>query len=195
MRYRTLIADPPWQYRNTGINGAAEKHYPTMSTQELRSLPVSSLADKDATLLLWATWPMLGEALELIRAWGFYYVTGFPWIKLQKAPQPTLFGDVELISSYGPGFWVRGCSEPILIARRGKVSPPLSDYAGLLSERIRHSRKPESLYEYAEELEGPYLELWAREQRPGWRALGNEIDGQDIREAIQQELDSPILGP
>lgn len=189
MRYRTLLADPPWQYNNRGLNGAADKHYPTMSYQELCSLPVSSLAEESSVLILWATWPMLEEALQLIQAWEFGYVTGFPWIKLQKEPQRSLWGELELIPAYGPGFWARGCSEAVLISRRGKAAPPDQDFLGLLSKRLKHSRKPESIYHYADSLPGPHLELWARQERPGWRALGDEIDGLDIREAIQQEID------
>ena len=177
MRYRTIIADPPWQYRNAGIEGAAENHYPTMATPEIAALPVGKLAAPDAVLLLWATWPMLSDAMRVVDAWGFTYISGFPWIKLRGIPRLSLFGDVEMLPSYGQGWWIRGCSEPILICKRGNTVAPNSLHLGLISDRFAHSRKPENLYEYAETLPGPYLELFARRPRTGWDQYGNEMDG------------------
>lgn len=72
-RYAVIYADPPWRYSQKGLQGAAEKHYPTMSIEELSALPVAELAAPDSVLFLWATFPQLPEALRLIRAWGFTY--------------------------------------------------------------------------------------------------------------------------
>lgn len=71
MKYQIIYADPPWRYQDAGCNGAAEAHYSTMSMSDLKSLPVEALADENAVLLMWATWPLLPEALELIGSWGF----------------------------------------------------------------------------------------------------------------------------
>lgn len=174
--YPTIIIDPPWQYSNAGAHGAAEFHYPTMTIAELRALPVGQLAAPDAVLLLWATWPLLPEALTLLPAWGFEYVTGMPWVKLQGDPERDLWGEVRYTPQYGAGFWVRGCTEPILIARRGKARPgDMGNFVGLVSQNFGHSRKPENLYQYAEAHAGPYLELFARRARPGWAIWGNEV--------------------
>ena len=173
--YRTIIADPPWSYNNNSTRGAALNHYPTMTDDAICALPVGDLAAPDAILLLWATWPKLVEAQRVIAAWGFEYVTGFPWIKIQGAPRRNLWDEYEYRPQFGVGFWVRGCSEPLLVARRGVVSPPVDDQIGLISENFRHSRKPENLYNYAERLPGPYLELFARRPRAGWDVWGNEI--------------------
>jgi N6-adenosine-specific RNA methylase IME4 len=174
--YRTIVADPPWSYRNEGARGVAVNHYSTMSDAAIAALPVRELAATNAVLLLWATWPKLAEALATIAAWGFAYVSGFPWIKVEGEPQRTLWGTWEAKPQYGVGFWVRGCSELLLIARRGEVAPPGGGYIGLLSRNFGHSRKPENLYDYAEQLPGPYLELFARRARPGRDVWGDQVE-------------------
>jgi N6-adenosine-specific RNA methylase IME4 len=175
MKYGVILSDPPWRYGNSGTRGAAENHYPTMALGEICALPIRELAADDAVLLLWATWPLLSEGLQVVEAWGFQYVTGFPWIKIHGMPRTNLWGEIEIRPRYGVGFWMRGCSELLLIGRRGAVSPPDRDFMGLLSENYGHSRKPDNVYEYAEALPGPYLEMFARRPRSGWDAYGNEI--------------------
>ena len=84
-KYKIIYADPPWQYKRSKVQGAAEKHYPTMQLNELCALPVAELADQDCILFLWATFPQLNEALELIKAWGFTYKSvAFVWLKLNR---------------------------------------------------------------------------------------------------------------
>jgi N6-adenosine-specific RNA methylase IME4 len=183
-KYGVIIADPPWQYEQNKIRGAAENHYDVLTIDDICALPVQDAAADDAVLLLWATWPLLPEAMRVMGAWGFAYVSGFPWIKIHGAPQQDLWGEQFIRPRYGVGYWVRGCSEPLLIARRGKPALPSNDFMGLLSENYRHSRKPENLYHFAESLPGPYAELFARRPRSGWVCFGNEIDGRDIREVF-----------
>lgn len=173
-KYKVIVADPPWRYANAGCRGAAGNHYSTMGLQQICDLPVQRIAQDNSILLLWATWPQLREGLDVIKAWGFDYLTGFPWLKITGDPSKTHWGEWDIKPQYGVGFWVRGCSEPLLIARRGKVSPPTDGLIGLLSENLRHSRKPENIYHYAESLKGPYLELFARRKRRGWDSWGNE---------------------
>lgn len=168
-KYGVIIADPPWPYQQFSERkqGAASAIYNLMTIDELCAMPIKDLSANDSILLLWGTWPKLPEALQVMMAWGFEYVTGFPWIKL----------DGNGIPVYGIGFWVRGCSEFVFIGRRGNVSPPrLDGFLGLMSPNLYHSRKPESLHEYAETLPGPYLELFGRRTRLGWTVFGNEID-------------------
>jgi N6-adenosine-specific RNA methylase IME4 len=79
--------------------------------------------------------------------------------------------------NYGVGYWVRGCSEFVFIARRGHVSPPSQEgFLGLMSPNLQHSRKPDSVHVLAESLPGPYLELFARRPRDGWDTFGNEVE-------------------
>ena len=84
-KYSIIYADPPWHYETYSKKGqgrAAESHYPTMSLEDIKSLPVSKIAEKDCALFLWATFPCLQEALQVIEAWGFRYKTvAFVWIK------------------------------------------------------------------------------------------------------------------
>lgn len=174
-QYGVILADPPWDYRNGG-NGRAAAHYPLMTIEELCAMPVASLAAKDAVLIMWATWPQMEGAQQVIKAWGFEYVTGFPWIKLYNHPVVDLFGDFRAKPTWGTGAWVRGCSEAVLIARRGNAKPPDLHWMGLISKRFEHSKKPNDIHEYAESFPGPYLELFARRPRQGWDVFGNEVE-------------------
>jgi N6-adenosine-specific RNA methylase IME4 len=174
-RYSVILADPPWSYNNSGTRGAAANIYPTMTDTAIQALPIASLAAPDCVLLMWATWPKLAEAcLPTIAAWGFEYVTAFPWIKVIDVSRD-LWGELRIKTPYGVGFWARGTSEPLLIAKRGNPKPPPNGFIGLLSPNLSHSRKPESVYEYAEAMAGPYLELFARRTRPGWDVWGNQV--------------------
>ncbi len=185
-QYGVILADPPWSYDNGG-NGAAKNHYPTMTQAEICALPVATFAAADAVLLMWATWPHLPDALEVISAWGAKYITGFPWVKVTDVSQ-TLWGEITVTPHFGIGFWARGASEPLLIAKWGKPSPPTANFVGLFSAIQRHSRKPDTVYHYAESLNGPYLEMFARRPRAGWDTWGNEIpnsvalDGEEVRQ-------------
>jgi N6-adenosine-specific RNA methylase IME4 len=191
MKYRLILADPPWRYANRGVNGAAENALATLSTTmapvQIKALPVKALTARDAVLVLWATWPMLEVALRVIPAWGFRYKTGFPWIKLVGDPE-------EVRPSWGPGWWARGCSEAVLIGVRGRARPPEGDWLGLLSKRLKHSKKPEDVYAYCESFPGPYLELFAREKRPGWDVWGNEVVGIDLEEAADGQEEKEGIG-
>ena len=180
--YRLILADPPWAYRNGG-RGAARNHYPTMSTPaicalEVDGVPVAQLAHPDSVLILWATNTHVPDALEVLQAWGFEWKTMLPWIKTLDAPAVDLFGELDAKPFMGLGHWVRGCSEPIIIAARGdaKAPAPADRYLGLLAKPLRHSRKPENVYQLAETFPGPRLELFARYARPGWDCWGNEVE-------------------
>ena len=173
--YGVILADPPWSYNNSGTRGAAANIYPTMTDADIQALPIGELAAPDCVLLMWATWPKLAEAcIPTIAAWGFDYVTAFPWVKITQVSRD-LWGELQIQVPYGVGFWARGTSEPLLIAKRGNPKPPPNGFIGLLSPNLSHSRKPESVYEYAEALPGPYLELFARRKREGWDSWGNQV--------------------
>ena len=176
-KYKTIIADPPWQYKaNHDRNGSARGHYTTMSDADITAMPFGDLAADDAVLLMWATWPKLKNAcLPAMGAWGFDYITGFPWIKVSDI-RPSLFGGYKIKPTYGTGFWFRGCTELLLLGKRGKPKVSEMDFAGLLGAAVIHSKKPADLYEYAESLDGPYLELFARRPRTGWDVWGNEVE-------------------
>ena len=84
-KYEVIYADPPWRYERSAVQGAAEKHYPTMDINELCALPVADLAAPASALFLWATFPQLPEALRLIQSWGFTFKTvAFVWLKKNR---------------------------------------------------------------------------------------------------------------
>lgn len=189
-KYGVIYCDPPWSYDNAGTRGAAANQYATMTIDDLIALPVKDYAAKDSVLVMWGTWPKLDEAcLPLMKAWGFDYITGFPWVKITHIARNLFTEEIEIKVPYGVGFWARGASELVLIGRRGNPKPPPNGFIGLLSENLFHSRKPDDLYEYVEAMPGPYLELFARRTRDGWDSLGNGIDGRDIRESLAPQDD------
>ena len=165
--YGVIVADPPWSYRNKGTAGSAASQYSEMSVDEICSMPVSKLSKKDSVLFLWGTWPLLPECYKVMKAWGFEYKSGFPWIKLSESF--TLQGAI--------GFWVLGVSEYVLIGVRGNAKPPdpSERYLGIIAPNLKHSKKPKSVHDIAETLPGPRLELFAREARIGWTCFGNEV--------------------
>lgn len=176
--YGVIYADPPWSFATYSAKGkgrAADAHYPVMSQAEIRDLPVADWAAADAALLLWVTDPMLPRAFELIEAWGFTYKTvGFYWAKLNKSAPPHGFQMSDFFT--GMGFWTRANVEQCLLATRGKPKRQAKDVRRLVvSPRREHSRKPEEVYDRIERLlPGPYLEMFARQSRPGWDAWGRE---------------------
>lgn len=164
--YRVILADPPWQYSDQLIEGygAAEHHYPTVSTEKLCMMEVAAKAADSCVLFLWTTSPILPEALQLCAAWGFEYKSQFIWDKVKH--------------NYGHYNSVR--HELLLIATHGSCTPDskkLRDSVQTIERDDKHSRKPDQFYEIIEEMypNGPYLELFAREKRKGWKAWGNEL--------------------
>jgi N6-adenosine-specific RNA methylase IME4 len=183
-RYRVIYADPPWRfatYSDKGKGRSAEAHYDCLSLDDIKSFPVATWAAPNAVLLLWATDPLLPRALEVIHAWGFAYKTvGFYWVKLNKSVERRLSRDWPLLAERdfftGLGFWTRANPELCLLATRGQPRRSAGDVAKLLlAPRREHSRKPEETYARIERLlPGPYLELFARQRRPGWDGLGDQ---------------------
>ena len=169
-KYQIIYADPPWRYSDRGCNGACEKHYETMTLKEICNLPLRRITDDNCVLFIWATYPMLREALMVIEEWGFTYKSiGFQWLKLNKK---------ALTPFYGLGRWTRGNTEPCLIATKGKPSRIAKDVFQLIQEPIRgHSRKPEKVRSEILRLMGrrPRIELFARENHSGWDTWGNEV--------------------
>jgi N6-adenosine-specific RNA methylase IME4 len=174
--YRVIYADPPWRfatYSDKGKGRSAEAHYDCLGLEDIKAIPVGNWAARDAVLLLWATDPLLPRALEVIGAWGFTYKTvGFYWVKLNRSAPGLLLTERDFFT--GLGFWTRANPEPCLLATRGKPKRQAGDVQKLLiAPRREHSRKPESAYGRIERLlPGPYLELFARQSRPGWDGWG-----------------------
>jgi N6-adenosine-specific RNA methylase IME4 len=159
-----IYADPPWQLGSPDGQNAPENHYPTMTLEEIKTLPVPT-AD-DAVLFLWAVASKLPEALQVMKAWDFEYKTCFVWVK----------------DWIGLGTWVRHRHELLLLGRRGNYPPPEPEDrpdSVIEAPRGRHSEKPTCVCELIERAYplASKLELFARgTPRPGWATWGNEAN-------------------
>ena len=177
--HEILYADAPHEYSTSQPMGGAK--YPTMSDDELKSIPVSEIAAKDSVLFFWSTWPKIFSAKSIIEAWGFKYTTvAFVWVKTYKN------GNIAL----GTGNYTRSNTEFCLLAKKGNIKK-LPTATGIsqviIAPRGKHSAKPPIVRDKIIELYGdrPRIELFARERTPGWDSLGNELDGMDIRRSIK----------
>ena len=171
-KYGVIYADPPWSfktYSEKGKDRSPEKHYPVLSFADFIRLPVDSIAKDNAVLLMWGVDPLLDQAFKVIDAWGFKYKTvGFTWAKSNKT-KPGFFT--------GLGYWTRGNPEMCLLATKGKPKRLSKSVPQLvIDQRREHSKKPDIMYKHIENLlEGPYIELFARQKVSGWDAWGNEV--------------------
>lgn len=188
--FRLIYVDPPWSYRdkaNAHKRGAAHK-YPTMSIGELLNLRplVDALAADDCALAMWYTAPLLPDALELVRGWGFRYKTKlFDWVKTSKGSP---IGQASMVPklAFGMGHWTRSGSEDCLLATRGHPKRVSARVRQVIMAPLReHSRKPEEARDRLVELFGnvPRVELFAREAIKGWDSWGNEVGKFNAKEA------------
>lgn len=207
-----IYADPPWSYSQSVGNGVLKRKdgtfiYPSMSIKDLCNLgpEIERISKEDAALFVWATMPLIAEALDLIKAWGFKYKTCFVnWVKTTKD------GDRP---AFGVGYYTRSNAELCLVAIKGKIASykrllpdetergaskmssvvheddpnvrvnfltQLEDSSTpvVMTPRREHSRKPEIVREMITRLLGdlPRVELFARETVPGWAVMGNDIN-------------------
>ena len=188
--YNIIYADPPWSYTRTIGNGTirrtdGQSHYPTMSVDSLRQIGyhVQRISRKNSALLLWATLPNLPAALQVMESWGFKYKTCWcTWVKTNKAGDKPFFG---------VGYYTRSNAELCLLGVKGKIA----SFKNLVEDEVRdgnpnalssiciepprqHSRKPSIVRDNIVTFFGdvPRIELFAREQSPGWSVLGNQSD-------------------
>jgi N6-adenosine-specific RNA methylase IME4 len=182
-KYRTIVADPPWGYRNSrGTQTRSRRgrsaviaagNYPTMGMEEIAALPVAGLADKQCALYLWVTTPQILEQAAIVGAWGFRYVSMLTWVKT-GAP--------------GLGFNFRIDTEHCIYALKGDIfiRAEKRESNVIVAPRCGHSRKPEAFYDLVERVsEPPYLELFARHHhRFFWDVWGNESANTATLEAL-----------
>jgi N6-adenosine-specific RNA methylase IME4 len=177
-RYGVILADPPWQYAHTTAQGAAARHYATLSDADLAALPVAQLAADPCALLLWATGPKLDVAVDTMRRWGFTYKTVFfTWVKTLDGTRPV----------FGLGHYTRSCTELCLLGVRGRTAARMRRsrrVAQLITAaRREHSRKPAEARARVDEFFGAHvrkLELCAREHAPRWDAWGDDVGRFDV---------------
>ena len=171
--YGIVCADPPWRYvvwSDKGKGRSAESHYSTMSLEEICALPVGRIAATDSALFLWATFPNLPQAFQVIKAWGYQYKSvAFVWIKRNKKSAGWF---------WGMGYRTRANAEICLLATRGHPKRQSKRVHQVVDTPVeKHSKKPDVVRERIVELMGdlPRIELFARQKYPGWDAWGNEV--------------------
>lgn len=178
-----IMADPPWSFSLRSDKGEAKSpqaQYDCMPTEDIAQLPVAAIAADDCLLWLWATNPMLPQALDVMQAWGFRFRTAGTWVKRTRHGK----------TAFGTGYILRSANEPFLIGVRGRPvtsrsvrsvvesGESVADALGITIEaRVReHSRKPDEAFEAARRLmpDARRIELFSRETRSGWASWGME---------------------
>ena len=173
MKYRTIVADPPWEIqRKMGAGGrrarATSVPYEFMSLSAVMALPVAALAADEAHLYLWSTRRLFREgiAVAVARAWGFEPCGELVWG----------------LRNGGMGGVLGNGHEMILLASRGGLPWPKDElpvsvifWKQPYGRGKIHSAKPDGLLDLAERMSPePRLEMFARRQRLGWDSWGDE---------------------
>lgn len=170
IRYRTIVADPPWpsmHQRATYHRGKPERHYSTMTVEDICALGPRLLIADDAHLWLWAVNRLLEDAYRVVRAWGFTPMGLLTWCK----------------NGPGMGYYLRTNTEQAIFATRGKPMPPLDPplSSWFTWPRGKHSAKPGAFFDLVEQVSpGPRIEMFARRRRPGWDAWGDEVESDPV---------------
>lgn len=170
-QFGLVLADCPWRFVSwdgvSAVPTSAADPYPTMSLEDLKAMPMDFTGAADCVCVLWATAPCLPQALEVLTAWGFAYKTAGAWAKQSSTGRKWAFGT---------GHIFRSAAEFYVVGMRGSPRLRSKSVRNLIVAPIReHSRKPEQMHEMCERLfDGPYLELFGRQQRPNWTVVGNE---------------------
>ncbi len=182
-KYKIIYADPPWHYHNfdNGVDMAKARRlgnatkwrvtpYTAMELEDLKKLPIKSISETDSVLCLWAVYPALPDAFELIQSWGYKYKTVlFTWVKLNRS---------GIRHFVGLGNYTRANAEICLLATKGKGCTVLDRTIRQIyeSRMIGHSKKPNGIRDKIIKLFGdlPRIELFARTKVHGWDVWGND---------------------
>lgn len=194
--FRTVLADPPWRFTNRTGKVAPEHRrldrYSTLTVDAIRNLPVAESVAPKAHLYLWVPNALLPDALAVMEAWGFRYISNIVWAKRRKDGGP---------DGRGVGFYFRNVTELLLFGVRGSMrtlSPARRQVNMIETRKREHSRKPDEQYQVIESCSpGPRLELFSRHPRPGWTVWGDESpDHVTPRGRVHQGYaGGPVLGP
>ena len=188
-KYNIIYADPPWKYNsrnniNTRFGGGVFNKYSLMTMEEIKSLPISNLAEENCALFLWCTFPYLDKQIKLFDYWGFRYCTlGFSWIKTNSKNGKPFFG---------VGYYAKSNCEICLMGMKGQLKPISNKVSSvIISPRREHSKKPDEVRNKIVELFGdlPRIELFAREKVEGWNSWGNEIESDVEIEGYSQKTE------
>lgn len=159
-KYRTIVADPPWQFRRQSKSVAPR--YNLLTLDDIKSFRISDIADKNAHLYLWIPNAFIKEGVDVMEAWGFQYKTILTWAKHQV----------------GVGNYYRNSTEQILFGVRGCLPLLRRDLrTWFLADRRQHSRKPDEFYRLVESASpAPRIDIFSREKRDGWDQFGDQCD-------------------
>ena len=168
--YDLIMIDPPWRfelYSGKGEEKSPQAHYETMSLARIAALPVADLAAPGCLLWTWATAPMLDKQIDVMKGWGFRFVTSGVWVK-------TTVNDKI---AFGTGYVLRNAHEPFLIGAIGEPKTARDVRSVVMGQVREHNRKPETAYRAAERLmpKARRADLFSREHRPGWESWGDEV--------------------
>ncbi|MDX0007806.1 DNA methyltransferase [Sinorhizobium meliloti] len=185
-RYDVILSDPPWRFRTWNEENqqkSASKHYPLMTLDAIKALPVSDLAKPDCLMMMWAVQPMLDQALEVMSAWGFKYKTAGAWAKQSATGTKWAFGT---------GYLLRCSAEFFIVGTRGNPKSAVKNVRNLIVAPIReHSRKPDEMHLNLERMfpDADRLEMFSRESKPGWDVWGNQTGKFDAaNDNVQAEV-------
>ena len=199
MSFDLGYSDPAWRFRNWSMEMATKMGekwgrangrpiYPVMITEDICDMPVGKLFGKDSIMLMWATYPMLPDALRVMDAWNFEFKTvAFTWVKLN----PSGVG-----WHFGLGYHTHGNPEIVLLGTRGnglrRMDKAIANL--IIAPRGRHSAKPQIVRDRIERLYGDVsrLELFAREAAPNWARWGNEVQPSEGTELLENYIIPPI---
>lgn len=198
--WSTILADPPWRFTNRTGKVAPEHRrldrYSTMELADICALPVQTVAAKNSHLYLWVPNALLPDGLQVVRAWGFRYVSNIVWAKRRKDGGP---------DGRGVGFYFRNVTELLLFGVRGSMrtlAPARSQVNMIETRKREHSRKPDEQYPLIESCSpGPFLEMFARYPQPGWTAWGAESSpetaprGRQFKGYTGGPMQLPLLAP
>ena len=166
-KYSVIYTDPPWDYGSTTPGSyegyAAHDHYPTMSIQDISSMPVGNITHDDCLCYMWVGSPLLDEAINVMTAWGFKFTTvAFCWDK----------------QSPNSGYYTLSQVELVIVGKKGKIPQPRgsrNERQFLSKQRTVHSEKP---YEIRDRITRMHpsqnkLEMFSRHTTAGWDTFGN----------------------
>ncbi len=162
-KYKTIVIDPPWEYKDKLSPKHGRVPYKVMDMNQLKALPVGQLAANNSHLYLWTTNAFIKEAFDLLESWGFKYKTMITWIKP---------------NGLGLGYYWRNNTEHCLFAVKGRKKVKRNDMWNIvIAPRRKHSEKPPELMACVEEMSPwPRLEMFSRSKRNGWDVWGDEVD-------------------
>jgi len=174
VKYNIIYADPPWSISTTAQIPSGRPNsrpYAAMRQIDIYDIDVKNLADTNCCLFLWATSPLLPEAIFTMKKWGFEFkCVAFTWIKKNKIADTNF---------WGMGWWTRSNPEFCLLGVKGSPKRIAKNIHSVVESIIQqHSKKPNEVRDKIVQLCGdkPRIELFARERYAGWDVWGNQVD-------------------